>query len=115
MSGNNKISFDEIYKKQIKFQKRITKQNELPKDSLKDFSYHVQAIVEELGEVMRADKRWKNFRNDTYDPLNKLEEICDVYITLLNIAIFSGFTSEELSKAILSKITKNDERIKTNE
>ena len=109
---NGKDNFKVIYDLQTKFQEMITGKTNLPQDSIADFSYHIQAIVEELGEVMKSDKRWKNYRNQQYDPQNKLEEICDVYITLLNVAIFSGFTSEELVKNIFDKIEKNNERFK---
>ena len=47
----------------------------VPSDNVDWFSYHIQAMVEELGEVMKADKRWKAHRNDRYMPKEKLDEL----------------------------------------
>ena len=33
-----------------------------PNDSVEDFKYSVLALIGELGEVLEADKRWKNIR-----------------------------------------------------
>lgn len=82
----------------------------LPSDIKENFSYHIQAMVEELGELLREDKRWKNYRNDNYNRENKLNELCDCFITLMNISIFSGFTEEELKKSIKEKILVNTKR-----
>lgn len=65
------------------------------------------ALQEEIGEVLKADKRWKTHRNDHYDPENKLVEIADCLITLMNVTMYSGFTSEQLVNAVLDKITEN--------
>lgn len=80
-------------------------------ESVELFSYHMQAMISELGEVLEADKRWKSFRNSEYDRRNKLEEIADCFITMMNVAIFSGYHSEELEEAIVEKINKNYERL----
>ena len=64
-------------------------------------------MVEELGEVMKADKRWKTHRNHRYEPDEKLDEIADVFITAMNISIHSGFTAEDIEKAISNKIKEN--------
>ena len=66
-------------------------------------SYHVQQLVSEIGEVLEADKRWKNFRNDKYDRDAKLDEIADCFIVLMNISMFSGFSADDVANAI-SKI-----------
>lgn len=109
------LSFAEMYKKQVEFQKKILKEKGeewqyLPADSVHWASYHIQAMVEEMGEVMKADKRWKTHRNTNYDRGEKLDEIADMFITMMNVAIFSGFYPLEVQLAILSKIDKNDER-----
>jgi NTP pyrophosphatase (non-canonical NTP hydrolase) len=67
--------------------------------------------MSELGEVLSSDKRWKNFRNDKLDLENKREEIADCFIVLMNVAIFSGFTAEEVESSILKKIKENYKRI----
>lgn len=83
----------------------------LPFDNTQLFSYHVQQLISEIGEVLAEDKRWKNFRNGKYNKDAKLEEIADCFIVLLNIAIFSGFYPEELVRAITEKINKVHTRI----
>ena len=68
-------------------------------------------MVEELGEVVKADKRWKTHRNERYLVEEKLDEIADVFITAMNIAIHSGFSSDDIEKAIMDKIQTNYERL----
>ena len=108
-----------LYCKQIEFQNEICKNkpyefevNSLPEDNIKGFSFHVQQLMSEIGEVLSSDKRWKNFRNNKLDINNKKEEIADCFIVLMNVAIFSGFSAEELEECILDKIEKNFERLK---
>lgn len=112
MSGKTNLtaSFLTSYNSQIRFQKEVTGAK-CPGDNLHQFSYHIQAMVEELGEVMKADKRWKTHRNERYEPDEKLDEIADVFITAMNIAIHSGFTAEEIEHAIAHKISENFERL----
>lgn len=105
---NNK--FKASYDNQIHFQEEITGV-ECPGDNLHQFSYHIQAMVEELGEVMKADKRWKTHRNQRYELDEKLDEIADVFITAMNISIHSGFTADEIEQAIANKINENFERL----
>lgn len=102
------------FKEQLKFQYKVTKEN-LPVDSTYWCSYHTQAMMEELGEFLKADKRWKTIRNSHYDPENKLEELSDVFITAMNLAIFSGFTYEQVLEKITSKIDENNERLELEE
>lgn len=110
MTGKNK-NFKNSYDNQIHFQEAITGVT-CPGDNLHQFSYHIQAMVEELGEVMKADKRWKTHRNTRYEKDEKLDEIADVFITAINISIHSGFTAEEIENAISRKINENYERLK---
>ena len=84
---------------------------EFPFDSPSLASYHVQQLVSEIGEVLEADKRWKNFRNDKYDRDSKLDELADCFIVLLNMFMFSGFTAEEAYEAIAIKLQVVSERI----
>lgn len=76
----------------------------LPYDSIRLFSYHMQQLMSEMGEVLDSDKRWKNFRNSKLDPEGKLEEIADCYIVLMNVAMFSGFSCDDVVSAVNSKI-----------
>lgn len=83
----------------------------IPTDDVKLMSYHIQQLMSEIGEVLDADKRWKNFRNQKYDENAKLEEIADCFIVMMNIAMFSGFDGFQLTKAIEEKLGKILERI----
>ena len=87
------------------------KYTELPIDEPKLASYHIQQLVSEIGEVLDADKRWKNFRNDFYNRDAKLEELADCFIVLMNISMFSGFSANEIYNAISSKIEEVGIRI----
>lgn len=114
------ISLQKLYAKQIEFQEEVLEQRAgegqpviaIPQDVLQWFSYHVQAMVEELGELMKADKRWKTHRNERYELEEKVDEIADVFITAMNIAIYSGMSGEELEKAVSKKIESNMEKLK---
>lgn len=85
--------------------------NILPIDDVQLCSYHIQQLMSEVGEVLDADKRWKNFRNEKYDKEAKAEEIADCFIVLLNIAMFSGIDSKQLDDMVCNKIKKVKERI----
>ena len=120
-------TFSNIFKKQAENQRNMFEKGmysgfsdnpaidgeftELPIDDPKLSSYHIQQLVSEIGEVLEADKRWKNFRNDTYNRYAKLDEIADCFIVLMNIAMFSGFDSEEVYNAICNKIEEVSIRI----
>lgn len=77
---------------------------ELPIDDVRLASYHIQQLVSEIGEVLTADKRWKTHRQDNYKRQDKLEEIADSFIVMMNIAMFSGFDGDEVTKAISDKL-----------
>lgn len=83
----------------------------IPVDDVKLMSYHIQQLMSEVGEVLNADKRWKNFRNQEYDENHKLEEIADCFIVMMNIAMFSGFDGSEVVDAIERKLNEVSERI----
>lgn len=87
------------------------KYTKLPHDDVRLASYNIQQLMSEVGEVLDADKRWKNFRNEKYDRESKLEEIADCFIVLMNISMFSGFSGQEVASAILKKIDVVCERI----
>ncbi len=83
----------------------------VPVDDIKLASYHVQQLMSEIGEVLNADKRWKNFRNDKYDRKAKVEELADCFIVLMNVAMFSGVDAVELGDAIDEKLDVVSKRI----
>lgn len=101
------FDFTKLYETQQGFQYLVTKEQHLPTDDLEWFGYHVKAMVEELGELLSADKRWKTHRNVKFEQENKLEELCDVFITAMNLCIFSGIEGNQLYFAIKDKIQKN--------
>ena len=123
-------SFNKMYEDQINFQKKILsrrcnekcepfsyeeceecKQTCLPTDSVDWFKYHCLAMTEEMGEVLASDKRWKTHRNERYVREEKLDELADVFITALNMCIYSGYDSEDIVNAINKKIKENNERL----
>lgn len=74
-----------------------------PEDSVEDFHYSITALISEIGEVLSADKRWKNARNAHYDRDEKLFELVDCMAFLVNAIQYSGFTVEEFYKAFAEK------------
>lgn len=93
----------------------VTKnERKLPIDHPQLASYHIQQLISEIGEVLDADKRWKNMRNDKYDKDNKLDEIADCFIVLMNITMYSGFDCDDLTNAIGNKINIVAKRIEDN-
>lgn len=110
--------FENFYQRQIEFQTEMCKKkpyefevNNIPEDNVKGFSFHIQQLISEIGEVLASDKRWKNFRNAHFDFEEKKKEIADCFIVLMNIAIFSGISAEELESTIAGKIEENFIRI----
>jgi NTP pyrophosphatase (non-canonical NTP hydrolase) len=112
--------FNDLYVSQVDFQKFVLEKigyfgkqetnPQIPRDDINLFSFHIQQLMSEIGEVLTADKRWKSHRKDNFDVENKKEEIADCFVVLLNIAIYSGINADELFEAILNKIKKNRER-----
>lgn len=124
MTSENNYSFHDMFLKQAENQRNMFEKGmyngfsdndgkftELPIDDPKLSSYHIQQLVSEIGEVLEADKRWKNFRNDAYDKDAKLDEIADCFIVLMNIAMFSGFDSVDIYDAVCNKIEEVSIRI----
>lgn len=112
MSGkmNNKLTFKELYDRQVEFQRSIVKDIDIPTDSVEWFKYHMLAMMEEMGEVLTSDKRWKTHRH-RYDVVEKLDELADVFITLTNILIYSNVSPELIMQTVSEKIDKNIERV----
>jgi NTP pyrophosphatase (non-canonical NTP hydrolase) len=109
------ILFRTIYELQKRFQldecKEYTDIKELPIDNSEMFKYHALFLIEEIGEMIKTDKRWKHFRNQKYDRDKKLSELADCFICLMNVCLFSGYNAEEVQKAIIQKIFKNYRRM----
>ena len=109
------MDIKDIYKKQVEYQNSIADKydfniDKLPSDITDGFSYHIQHLISEIGEVLEADKRWKNLRNNKFNIEQKKEEIADCFIVLMNIAIFSGIDEKELEDSIVNKIEANFKR-----
>lgn len=116
-------TFKEFYESQMAFQELVIEKygyaNEeitsIPCDNIYATSYHIQAMAEEFGELVKSDKRWKNLRNEHYDKENKLEELSDCFITLMNIAMFSGISADEFVDSLNKKMKENAERLNNSE
>ena len=118
MNGKNK-TLEECYDEQVKFQKEVVKKygynvdvKNIPEDNIEVAKYHMLALLEEAGELVKSDKRWKNYRNTYYDKQNKLEELSDCIITLFNVAMFSGISGKEFAEALETKMNENYNRIR---
>ena len=121
-SDSSKITFKDLYIQQSLNQQKMLKMGNydnfkseetaiVPCDDVKLFSYHMQQLTSELGEVLQSDKRWKNMRNIEFDKSNKVEEIADCFIVLMNVAMFSGVDSDDMVNSILNKLDIISERI----
>jgi NTP pyrophosphatase (non-canonical NTP hydrolase) len=114
-------SFATLYNMQMKNQKLIMSaglyegfiygQKDLPVDDTKLMSYHVLQLMSEIGELLDSDKRWKNFRNVKFEKDEKLMELADCFIVLMNVCMFSGFSDEDIVQAIADKIVTVKKRI----
>lgn len=109
------VLFRMIYDLQKRFQldecKEYTDVKDLPIDNSEMFKYHALFLIEEIGEMIKTDKRWKHFRNQKYDRDDKLSELADCFICLMNVCLFSGYNAEEVQQAIIQKIFKNYRRM----
>lgn len=119
---NNSLTMQDLFDKQKANQAKMLQSGmynafksegtiDIPVDDVKLMSYHIQQLMSEIGEVLDADKRWKNFRNQKYDENAKLEEIADCFIVMMNVAMFSGFSGKQLFEAIDKKLNEVSERI----
>lgn len=122
----SKELFGSLFDEQVNFQQMLldsgkydnftdNTEKRLPVDDVRLFSYHMQQIMSELGEVLAADKRWKSHRNETSDEMleHKKEELADVLIVFMNLCIFSGISSKEMLEVVARKINENYIRIKS--
>ena len=102
-------SLVEMFLTQEIFQAEVT--GATPCDNPQLFEYHIAAMIEELGEVLKADKRWKSHRNTSFNESEKLDELADVFITAINLALWSGFDGVDITCAIASKLKENFKRL----
>lgn len=104
-----------LYQDQVEFQKLLGN-IDIPKDDPNEMAHHLLGLVTEVGEVSQADKRWKkNKRNKHYNFHEKLDEIADCFIFLLNVCIYSDITPWQILNAIDRKINENKRRFKSPE
>lgn len=89
----------------------VYEQKDLPTDDIRLMSYHVMQLMSEIGELLDSDKRWKNFRNEKFEKDEKLKELADCFIVLMNVTMFSGFSAREIVQAIADKIVMVCKRI----
>lgn len=89
----------------------INGKEQMPVDDTKLMSYHVLQLMSEIGELLDSDKRWKNFRNAKFEKDEKLKELADCFIVMMNVAMFSGFSAKEIVQAMADKIATVKERI----
>lgn len=108
LSDSDKLT--ELFEMQKSLQSQMFGK-ETPIDSVEDYHYSMTALVSEIGEVLSADKRWKNARNSYYSREEKLEELVDCMAFLVNAILYSGYTPDEFYKAFVEKNKKNFERI----
>lgn len=96
---------------QEEFQKKLGYKS-VPIDNAEMMKQHVLGLVGEIGEVLQADQRWKdNKRNEYYNKEEKLMEIADCLIYLVNICLFSNIDATQLYEAVVNKIDKNFKRL----
>jgi NTP pyrophosphatase (non-canonical NTP hydrolase) len=110
MTNGETSNFSDIYNRQIGFQRELILSGEygdlnmsesLPSDSVEAVSYHVNHLICEIGELLKADTRWKS--SHKLDVGNKKEELADCFIELINIAIFSEINCDDLLRQIYNK------------
>lgn len=100
-----------LYAMQREFQEFLKGSSLFDVDSPNDMAESILGLLGECGEVLQADQRWKrNGRNTYYNRREKIEEIADCFIFLLNVCIYSGISSFELMNAVKDKIEKNKDR-----
>lgn len=100
-----------LYAMQREFQELLKGSSLFDVDNPKDMAESILGLLGECGEVLQADQRWKqNGRNTYYNRSEKIEEVADCFIFLLNVCIYSGISSFELMNAVKDKIEKNKER-----
>ena len=104
-----------LYGRQKEFQSILNKDNkekDYPRDDVNNYSANTLLLVEEIGELLKEDKRWRTFRGLNYDKKSKKKELADMFIVFLNICMFSDVSMIELIQAVDDKIDVNMSRVK---
>ena len=112
---NNQDSLVQMFNKQKEFQKLLTGV-ELPKVDYTQLNYTMTALLAELGEVLQADKNWKNWKK-TKTEVNRedlLDEIVDVYHVIINMTLYLGFDANDVINRFFEKNKVNFERQENN-
>ena len=80
----------------------------LPKDDPVKAFVMLSALVVEVGETLQEDKRWKSLVGDTRVHINnkenKIEELADVFIYLINAVLYSNVDADEFVEIVLAKM-----------
>lgn len=107
--NNKEFDLAELFEAQKIFQQLLG--FNVPIDDPEMLAHHAIGLITELGEVMQADKRWKkNRRNDHYDKKEKIDELADVMIFLINMCLYSHVNVETFYRAVEKKIQLNKYR-----
>ena len=110
--SNQVPALSELFQKQLEFQQLI-KQDKFEGyvDDPEEMSKSILGLISEAGEVLQADQRWKsNGRNTYFDRDEKIVEIADCFIFLLNVCIYSDVTAFDIVNAVDGKININRQR-----
>lgn len=110
--SNQVPALSELFQKQLEFQQLIKKDKfEGYVDDPEEMSKSILGLICEAGEVLQADQRWKsNGRNTYFDRDEKIVEIADCFIFLLNVCIYSDVTAFDIANAVDEKININRQR-----
>ena len=104
-----------LFSMQKEFQALLRYPNAPQGDLPQIMSESILGLVCEAGEVLQADQRWKtNGRSSYYNRAEKVEELADCFIFLINACLYSDVSSYEIMNAIGDKIVKNKERYMKN-
>lgn len=106
---------NEIFENQVEFQQLLYGVDEITPDVVKMYNSATAAVVE-IGELLQSDTRWKKTITKSpkpahYDKDEFGEEFADVFLYLMNIAIFSGLSYDDVIDVITKKQQKNFMRL----
>ena len=73
------------------------------------------AMMVEIGEMLQTDTRWKkHVTGSKKEPVFNFDEfiteLADVFIYMLNVAIYGGVTIETFKKEVTNKLIENRKR-----
>lgn len=82
---------------------RMAEGKYVPLETLEEASELLEAIKKQLKGQDDSEADYKSLRQ------HSLEELCDVYQTLVNIAFVFGFSQTEIDSAYMKVVHRNDE------